>query len=126
MKSVLTIVITLCIILGAGYYTITEVTKTSDTLISKSGVIKTDIENENWDSALIGLVEFKSFWNDVKSVWTILINHTEIDSIDMALARIEQYILTREKGLALGEMSLLELMVKHIPQKEKLTLENVF
>jgi len=126
LKSVLTIVITLCIILGAGYYTITEVTKTSDTLISKSGVIKTDIENENWDSALIGLVEFKSFWNDVKSVWTILINHTEIDSIDMALARIEQYILTREKGLALGEMSLLELMVKHIPQKEKLTLENVF
>jgi len=126
LKSVLTIVITLCIILGAGYYTITEVTKTADTLISKSGVIKTDIENENWDRALSGLMEFKSFWNDVKSVWTILINHTEIDSIDMALARIEQYILTREKGLALGEMSLLELMVKHIPQKEKLTLENVF
>jgi hypothetical protein len=123
---VLIIVITLCIILGAGYYTITEVTKTADTLISKSGVIKTDIENENWDRALSGLMEFKSFWNDVKSLWTILINHTEIDSIDMALARIEQYISTREKGLALGEMSLLELMIKHIPEKERLTLENIF
>ena len=126
MKSVLIIVITLCIILGAGYYTITEVTKTADILISKSGVIKTDIENENWDRALSGLMKFKSFWNDVKSLWTILINHTEIDSIDMALARIEQYILTREKGLALGEMSLLELMIKHIPEKERLTLENIF
>ncbi len=126
MKSVLIIVITLCIILGAGYYTITEVTKTADILISKSGVIKTDIENENWDRALSGLMKFKSFWNDVKSLWTILINHTEIDSIDMALARIEQYISTREKGLALGEMSLLELMIKHIPEKERLTLENIF
>lgn len=122
----LIIVITLCIILGAGYYTITEVTKTADILISKSGVIKTDIENENWDRALSGLMKFKSFWNDVKSLWTILINHTEIDSIDMALARIEQYISTREKGLALGEMSLLELMIKHIPEKERLTLENIF
>jgi len=126
LKSVLIIVITLCIILGAGYYTITEVTKTADILISKSGVIKTDIENENWDRALSGLMKFKSFWNDVKSLWTILINHTEIDSIDMALARIEQYISTREKGLALGEMSLLELMIKHIPEKERLTLENIF
>jgi hypothetical protein len=126
MKSILIIVITLCLILGAGYYTLSEVSKTADILISRSDLIKANIENENWDRARGDLKEFIAFWNDVKSVWTILINHTEIDSIDMALAKIEQYIITQEKGLALGEMSLLKLLIEHIPEKEKLKLENIF
>ena len=59
-------------------------------------------------------------------MWAILIDHTEIDNIDMALAKIEQYIKTGEKGLALGELSSLELLIRHIPDKEKLSLENIF
>lgn len=126
MRSILIIIITLALILGAGYYTISEVSQSSDLLLSRSDLIRTDIENENWDIAWDNLKKFKTIWNDVKSVWTVLVNHTEIDNIDMALAKIEQYIKTKEKGLALGEISSLRLLLKHVPAKERVTLENIF
>ena len=126
MKSVLIIVITLGLILGAGCFTILEVSGTSDVLLSHCGGIKAHIRDGEWSKARDELKRADDLWNGVKPVWTILINHKEIDNIDMALAKIKQYIETREKGLALGELSSLELLINHIPGKEKVSLENIF
>jgi hypothetical protein len=126
MKSMMIIIITLGLILGAGYYTISEVSGTSEALLRHCSRIKADILSDDWEKARDGLKGFDDFWGSAKPVWTILIDHKEIDNIDMALARIEQYIETREKGLALGELSSLELLIRHIPDKEKVSLENIF
>jgi hypothetical protein len=126
MKSILIIIITLGLILWAGYYTISEVSGTSEVLLNHCSRIKADVLSDDWEKARDGLKGFGDFWDNAKPVWTILIDHKEIDNIDMALAKIEQYIETREKGLALGELSSLELLIRHIPDKEKVSLENVF
>lgn len=126
MKSILIILVTLSLILGAGYFTISEVSGTSDMLMSHCLHIKTGVERDCWEEALLQLKEFNGLWENVKLKWTILINHKEIDTIDMTLARIGEYLKTGEKGLALGEISVLELLIKHIPATEKVTLKNIF
>lgn len=126
MRSILLIIVTLGLILGVGYYTISEVSGTSEVLLSHCNDIKAGVRDGEWEKALEHLKRFEDFWNGVKPLWAILIDHTEIDNIDMALAKIEQYIKTGEKGLALGELSSLELLIRHIPDKEKLSLENIF
>ena len=126
MRSVLLIIVTLGLILGAGFFTISEVSGTSKVLLSHCDGIKTGVRDGEWEKALDQLERFNDFWNGVKPLWAILIDHTEIDNIDMALAKIEQYIKTREKGLALGELSSLELLIRHIPDKEKVSLEDIF
>jgi hypothetical protein len=126
MRSILLIIVTLGLILGAGFFTISEVSGTSKVLLSHCDGIKTGVRDGEWEKALEHLKRFEDFWNGVKPLWEILIDHTEIDNIDMALAKIEQYIKTGEKGLALGELSSLELLIRHIPDKEKLSLENIF
>ncbi len=126
MRSILLIIVTLGLILGVGYYTISEVSGTSEVLLSHCNDIKTGVRDGEWEKALEHLKRFDDFWNGIKPLWAILIDHTEIDNIDMALAKIEQYIKTGEKGLALGELSSLELLIRHIPDKEKVSLENIF
>ncbi|MDD2574244.1 MAG: DUF4363 family protein [Bacillota bacterium] len=126
MRSILIIVITLSLILGAGFYTISEVSGTAEVLLSHCIRIRSDIEGGQWEDARHRLKEFDTFWNDSKPVWTILINHKEIDNIDMALVKINEYLKSGEKGLALGEVASLELLIRHIPEKEKVTLENIF
>jgi len=126
MKSILIIAIALSLILGAGYFTMSEVSRTAHILISHSDQMKSSIENGNWEQAQDNFKEFSIFWHNAESMWTILLNHNEIDNIDISLAKIEQYIKARETGLALGEMAILKLLIKHIPEKEKLTLENIF
>jgi len=126
MRSILLIIVTLGLILGVGYFTISEVSGKSEILLSHCDGIKAGVRDGEWEKALEHLKRFDNFWNGVKPLWAILIDHTEIDNIDMALAKIEQYIKTGEKGLALGELSSLELLIRHIPDKEKVSLENIF
>ncbi len=120
------ILITLGLILGAGYFTVLKVSNSSEILMHHCKHIRIGVENDRWDEARSQLKEFNALWEETKSLWTILINHKEIDSIDIALVRIGEYLNTGEKGLALGEISVLELLIRHIPATEKVTLENIF
>ncbi len=126
MRSILIILITLGLIFGAGYFTMLKVSNSSEVLMVHCKHIRTGVEENRWDEAKSQLKEFNALWENTKSVWTILINHKEIDAIDIALVRIEEYLKAGEKGLALGEISVLELLIRHIPATEKVTLENIF
>jgi len=126
MKHILIIIIVLFLIITSGYWTLHEISVTAHTLLTQSASLEESINNKKWDLSQDKFKNLKSTWNKAQSLWTILLNHTEIDNIDIAMAKIEQYIKTREQGLALGEISSLKWLINHIPEKEKLTPENIF
>jgi hypothetical protein len=126
MKHIVIIVLSLVFILGVGFWTLNQVSHSAYILLSQSQRIEENINKHLWDASKESLNNLKSTWKKAKAIWTILLNHTEIDNIDLAIVRIEQFINARETGLALAEISSLKLLFKHIPEKEKLTLENIF
>jgi len=88
--------------------------------------IEENTSSNDWDKAEEILSTLEELWSDTKSKWSMLIDHNEIDNIEISLKRVSSYIKEREKKLALAELSLLKQMVMHIPEKEALALENVF
>ena len=58
-------------------------------------------------------------------VVAIILDHQEIDNIEFSLAKIKEYVASRDLPLALGQLSELKLMIEHIPRKEAVNLENI-
>ncbi len=84
------------------------------------------IKNDNWPSADNQVKAITRLWNENKKSWQIFINHEEVDNIDSSLARVKQLVEIREKADALAEIAVLKLFILHIPEKESLSLVNVF
>jgi len=64
-------------------------------------------------------------WNKHKGWWAMVIDHQEIDQIDMALIRTRQYIDLQDRDASV-ELAVLRRMLEHIPDKEQVNLKNIF
>lgn len=97
----------------------------SNSMEEKLHVIEKDIKNGNWKSAETYVNDLEKTWGKVSSKWAILIEHREIDDIDMSLSKLKSFIDSKNKDLSLAELKTLKELYNHIPSNEKLTLENI-
>ncbi|MGI6584577.1 MAG: DUF4363 family protein [Gracilibacteraceae bacterium] len=88
--------------------------------------LEEDIRNQNWDSALEKLDEFHSKWDKISSLWSMLVDHYEIDNIELLLSQLASFVKNKNKNDALSCVSSLKTLIKHIPDKESLSLKNIF
>lgn len=75
-------------------------------------------------SKSIGAIE--SGWNKTEGTWAMLVDHSEIDNIEMAMTKAKYYIETRNAPLSLAELYNLKFMVEHIYEMEVINLKNIF
>jgi hypothetical protein len=97
----------------------------SNSIEKKLDVIEQDIKSEKWMSAKTNADDLEKIWGKISNKWAILIEHREIDDIDMSLSKLESFIETKDKDLSLSELKTLKELYSHIPSNEKLTLENI-
>ena len=65
-------------------------------------------------------------WEKTKKIWSTLIDHSELDSIEEIVKRIEVLLSnTDEETELLAELNRLEFYLQHIPEKERFALENI-
>jgi len=65
-------------------------------------------------------------WEKTKKIWSVLIDHSELDSIEEIIKRIEILLSnTEEETELLAELNRLEFYLEHIPQKERFEIENI-
>jgi len=87
--------------------------------------LEKQIGTENWAQAQLLYKDFKNNWSKIDHRWSMLIDHYEIDYINMDLGELEAYIKNKDKSNAMAKISSLQLLVKHIPEKEYPTLKNI-
>jgi len=80
----------------------------------------------NWKEAGYELDRTMENWSGTKKTWSALIDHQEIDNIDVTLSRLQVLIRGKESADALSEAAVLKKYVSHIPDTEKLTWKNIF
>lgn len=88
--------------------------------------IEKNTETENWNQAENGVKKVNDIWSSVKGTWSALIDHQEIDNIDVTLSRLQMLVQAKEAPSALSEAAALKKYIGHIPAKEKLDMENLF
>jgi len=111
---------------GLGFYTIDRFQGNATQMLDEIGRTETAIFAARWDEAAASIDNIKRAWEKHQRWWNVFIDHDEIDNIDTALTRTEQYVKARERVLATGELAVLKLMLEHIPEKERVSLKNIF
>ena len=125
MKQMIFAIIFLIIIIIGSLMSIQYISNQSETLQKQLIELEKHIDNEDWSQADTLYKSFKQKWVNIDHKWSMLIDHYEIDYINMDLGELEAYIKTQDKTNALAKISSLQLLVKHIPEKEYPSLKNI-
>lgn len=126
MRTLPTIVIIIVLLLGGSLASYRYIQTTAQTLGSQLGTVEESISAQKWETAQTELKTAQQRWDKTKTWWTILLDHQEIDNIDISLKRLEKYTETHNVSLSLGEVSTLKLLVDHLSDTEKFSLRNIF
>src|SRR3989339_260942 len=114
-KITISIVILTIFMIVFSLYGINSLKKTADNLNNYIIEIENNTVFKNWANASIIIKDLKNNWVKERSTWAILIDHNEIDNIDISIEKISKYIETKNNSLALVEIATLKLYIKHIP-----------
>lgn len=114
------------LIVGTGIFTQSFLKSTSDGLVDQIAKVESNTMSGDWTAAKNNLLPIQDKWSAVKGKWAVLVDHQEIDNIDVTLSRMQKYVQSRDMSSALAEASALLKFVRHIPNKETISLENVF
>lgn len=126
MKPLIIIIVLTLIIIVGGCLTLYALETESQRLSDSLSALDEDINNQNWDTAAKTLKEFHEKWDKTSKVWSMLVDHYEIDNIELVLSQLTSYVETRDKSQALAQMSSLKELIRHIPAKEAFRLKNLF
>ncbi|NLY44162.1 MAG: DUF4363 family protein [Clostridiaceae bacterium] len=121
----ISIVLLIIIIISAIVY-IKSLEKVSDEFIQQITQLEDMVKSERWDEAKKQLEDIEDLWIKKEKWMATLIDHEEIDNIKMTLAKLGEYVYFRETADFMAESATLKILIKHIPEKERISTANLF
>ncbi len=128
MRETIIIIIILLIIFGGAYYIQNFLNNSSDNLVSKLEDLKTGIEDRSIteEDMKSKSDEIYGEWEDINKKWSIIVLHDEIDLIETSLIRMKSKIKTGSIDESMEDLDTSIFLLKHIKEKEKTSLKNIF
>ena len=125
MKVLYIVILLILIIIIGWFFTYNAINNEASQLMDLSDEIIKSIEDGQWDKAKNQFEDIDSRWKQVRKFWTILLDHHEIDNIDLSIAKANKYINSKNKSLSLGEIEVLKSLFGIVKENEALTLHNI-
>lgn len=125
MRTLIILTLILAALLGLstwGYYQLDNSARTLAGHLDKS---EKAVAGRDWPTVGREISRMSARWERTKTVWTVFINHEEMDKIDMSMARLKEFMVTRNKTETRAGLAELKMLIRHIPEKEALTLHNI-
>lgn len=111
--------------LGGAYFQ-RYLEQTANELTLELTKVKKIVKQEDWEGSIEEFNTFNEKWNKVRNNWAMFTDHFEIDNIDMKLVRSQEFIKAKDAVNAVVELSEAIMLLEHIPERERLTLQNIF
>lgn len=125
LRVVIFLTVLTALIVGISIYSQQLLRKDSDNLLAAIEKAEKYMDSNNWKSAENSLSQVEKTWSDVKGTWSALIDHQEIDNIDIALSRLQMLVKTKEQPSSLSEAAALKKYIGHIPTMGRIVMENL-
>ena len=125
MRLLTTLTVVLALIIGLGAWNNHSLQTATEKMTGQIERVMAEIDGQRWSEAQQQTARLEKSWHDNARWWPVFLDHQEIDNIEFSLAKVEKYVATRNVPLAQGQLSELHLMLKHIPEKEAVNLENI-
>lgn len=120
------LLILLIIFIAGGLYTQQQLEQSSENLLAQIQKVVAAVQTEAWSDAQEHFKETADQWHRVEKRWALVTDHEEIDEIIRSLQKTKAYIHFQTAQDTLAELQTLIYLIKHIPEKEKLTLSTLF
>lgn len=125
MRTLFILTLILAVFLGLSTWGYFHINSTSRDLTGHIDKSEQAVIAKDWPSANQQIEAMSSGWKKTKSVWAVLVDHQEMDKIDMTLARVKQVLKTKDPVESRAGLAELRMFIRHIPEKEALTLHNI-
>lgn len=128
MKETIIIIVILIIIISGAICTQRFLNSTADTLVSKLEELKNGIEQSKMSEKEMKVKsdEIYGEWEKINEKWSVIVLHDEIDLIETSLIRMKSKIKTENFEESMEDLDTSIFLVKHIKEKEKTSLKNIF
>ena len=128
MRETIIILSILIIIFVGACITQKFLNNTADLLVSKLEDLKSGIEEDkiNEKEMVEKTDEIYSEWEEINERWSVIVLHDEIDLIETSLIRMKSKINTGEVQESMEDLDTSIFLIKHIKEKEKTNLKNIF
>lgn len=125
MRLLGSIIVTLILIISAGVWTNYALQTSTKDLIGQIDRVSTEIKSQDWQSAKKQTEKLEKDWTKEAKWWPVFLDHQEMDNIDFSMAKVKEYVSSRNNSLSLGQLSEIRIMVEHIPRKDAVNLKNI-
>ena len=128
MRETIIILSILIIIFVGACITQKFLNNTADLLVSKLEDLKSGIEEDkiNEKEMVEKTDEIYSEWEEINERWSVIVLHDEIDLIETSLIRMKSKIKTGEVQESMEDLDTSIFLIKHIKEKERTNLKNIF
>ncbi|SKC84978.1 DUF4363 family protein [Maledivibacter halophilus] len=126
MKSLFISTIVVVILITFWVIIFSQVSESVEILSSLLEDMEDKIYNDNWKSVLDVYKLINDKWTNTSKILMLILDHGEMEKINLALEKLEKYISLKNKSLAIGEAASLKYLLNHIKEKESLSLKNIF
>ena len=125
MRLIISLSIILTLFIALGFWTNHTLDVTAQHFSNQIDGITSLVENQDWVKAEQQIIALEEEWNKKANWWPVVLDHQEIDNIDLAFAKLKKYASTEDNSLTLGLLSELKVMLQHIPEKEAVNVKNI-
>jgi len=125
MKLLSALLIIFAAVISLGFWTNHLLQASASELLQNIEQIEQRLERNQWDEANVQTAELEKAWDKKAKWWPTVLDHQEIDNIEFSMAKAKEYVAKKDTALSWGQLTELKLMIKHIPEKEAIRLENI-
>ncbi|MGI6686363.1 MAG: DUF4363 family protein [Bacillota bacterium] len=126
MKYYISLLVIFIGVLGLGFFIISSLSHSAVDISENLTQVSHAINEEDWPKAKEQFSQVKEKWNQHKQWWAMIIDHHEIDNIEISLTRTDEYLSHQDLSLTAGELAVLKHYLEHIPETEKVSWKNIF
>lgn len=125
MKSFWAAVVIAVLLIGGGILFNKNIDKVTEEMSDKEEKITQLIEKESFDGAEKEIDGLKKYIDDKMIVLASVVDHKNIDEIELCVAEIEGYTKEKSRIEALSKCKKLEHLISHLPINYSVTLQNI-
>ncbi len=95
-------------------------------MASRVEQVQQAVERGDWMDGQRSFAILEADWNRTHGNWAMITDHTELDNLELSLVRLQKFIEARDEINARVEAGEALDMIRHIPERDRLTWQNVF
>lgn len=125
MKQWTILIISIFLLIIAGFWQINYLEKTSKYTLSDIEYVKNTAINGNFELSKEGIKNIKNTWNNIKLVWHIFIDSNEIDGVEETITKLQSYADEENKEEIIGNANELDRIINYIISKQQIKIGNI-